>query len=301
MYYRRKVLLSFLEIFEGKLEKIRFQKLLFLLRDKQTKPSFDFVPYKFGCFSFQSYADLRTMIKYELVGELETDSGEFWKRGPADGDRHFVEEILPADRQALLETKSVYGHLTSDELVALTYRQYPYYAIRSEIARNVLTEDELLRVRQETPSNMTPTLFTIGYEGKSIEAYFNALIKNNVKVLCDVRNNPVSMKYGFSRTPLERTCTSLGIKYVHIPELGIVSEKRKNLKTPSDYGNLFAEYERSTLSSTASYQRSVMNLLESEKRVALTCFEADPTMCHRMRLTKALTQLPNWQYEIIHL
>jgi hypothetical protein len=68
MYYRRKIILGLLEIFDGKLKKT-VQKLLFILSRYQEKPSFEFVPYKYGCFSFQSYADLRTMIKYRLVKE----------------------------------------------------------------------------------------------------------------------------------------------------------------------------------------------------------------------------------------
>jgi len=53
------------------------------------------------------------------------------------------------------------------------------------------------------------TLFTIGYEGISLEEYFNRLIKNDVKVLVDVRNNPLSMKFGFSKTQLKRFCEKL--------------------------------------------------------------------------------------------
>lgn len=69
MYYRRKVILALLESFGGDLEKISFQKLLFLFTRNQEKPAFDFVPYKQGCFSFQSYADMRTMMKYNMVAE----------------------------------------------------------------------------------------------------------------------------------------------------------------------------------------------------------------------------------------
>ena len=32
---------------------------------------------------------------------------------------------------------------------------------------------------------------TIGYEGRSIDEYLNLLIKNNIKLLCDVRKNPI--------------------------------------------------------------------------------------------------------------
>ena len=37
MFYRRKIILALLQLFDGQLEKIRLQKLLFLFTNKQTK------------------------------------------------------------------------------------------------------------------------------------------------------------------------------------------------------------------------------------------------------------------------
>lgn len=67
MFYRRKILLALLEEAGGKLSKICLQKLLFLLAEQQENPSYAFVPYKFGCFSFRANADLATMEKYGWV------------------------------------------------------------------------------------------------------------------------------------------------------------------------------------------------------------------------------------------
>ena len=69
MYYRRKILLSLLQTFDNQLEKLRLQKLLLLVSKLQDKPSFEFVPYKYGCYSFQSNADLCTMMKYGQVSK----------------------------------------------------------------------------------------------------------------------------------------------------------------------------------------------------------------------------------------
>jgi uncharacterized protein (DUF488 family) len=64
--------------------------------------------------------------------------------------------------------------------------------------------------------NEHKTLFTIGYEGKGIEKFLNSLIKNNIKVLCDVRKNPLSRKFGFSKTKLEHLCKQIEIYYIHM-------------------------------------------------------------------------------------
>ena len=90
-------------------------------------------------------------------------------------------------------------------------------------------------------------MVTIGYEGRSLEVYLNLLLKNSVTLLCDVRRNPLSRKYGFSKRTLSNACESVGIRYEHLPELGIASEKRRELDTQAHYDALFAEYERKSL------------------------------------------------------
>ncbi|MCS2389053.1 DUF488 domain-containing protein [Bacteroides thetaiotaomicron] len=62
-------------------------------------------------------------------------------------------------------------------------------------------------------------------------------------MLCDVRKNAYSQKYGFSKGQLEKACTGVGIKYIHIPQLGIESEQRQDLKSQKDYEILFESYE----------------------------------------------------------
>jgi uncharacterized protein (DUF488 family) len=144
-------------------------------------------------------------------------------------------------------------------------------------------------------------LFTIGYEGISLEEYLNKLIKNDVKVLCDVRNNPLSMKYGFSKSQLERTCNALEIKYFHLPDLGIISEKRKNLDVQSDYDLIFEEYKSEVLCKNKLDQLKIIELLGKYGRVALTCFESDLHKCHRFHLANSLEQFDNWDYKTIHI
>ena len=64
-----------------------------------------------------------------------------------------------------------------------------------------------------------------------IEAFINNLIQNDIRLLCDVRKNPLSRKFGFSKGKLSHILDTIGIKYVHIPDLGIESDKRRSLDT----------------------------------------------------------------------
>lgn len=123
-------------------------------------------------------------------------------------------------------------------------------------------------------------LFTIGYEGINFEDYVDKLLKNGVRVLYDVRKNAISRKYGFSKGILSRLLPELGVTYTHIPELGIDSRKRRDLKKSSDYAKLFEEYHK-TLSEKYTPLKKVKELLKNSRRVALTCFERDPSFCHR--------------------
>lgn len=122
-----------------------------------------------------------------------------------------------------------------------------------------------------------------------------------MRILIDVRNNPLSMKFGFSKRQLKTYCNNLNIEYLHIPELGIESDKRKALHTQKDYNILFDAYRKKNLSKTASQQEQVLQVLKDKKRSALTCFEANICQCHRKHLAEAITQLPEWNYELKHI
>ena len=183
-----------------------------------------------------------------------------------------------------------YKNLRGYALVADTYRRYPYYAIRSEISEQVLADDRptLDRIESTRPKTTPSRLFTIGYEGRSIEVYLNLLIRGGVTLLCDVRRNAISRKYGFSKTTLERACTGVGIRYEHLPELGIESSRRRGLKTEADFKGLFKEYVQESLPNQNDALETIHSWLRSGESVALTCFELEAGQCHRHCVANAL-------------
>ncbi len=280
MLYRRKFLGGLLQIFGGQLSNVDLQKYLMLATEMQKKPLYEFTPYKYGGFSFTSYCDKRAMTKNGVI-----KSSDGWVD---DSDVDYFPELSPKDQSILLEVKNSYGNMTGDELVKYVYKKFPYYTINSEIAHKFLTTDEINRNKNLYYSLKSPEVFSIGYEGKSVERFINTLIKNNIKILVDVRRNPISMKYGFSRSQLKNNLNHFNISYIHIPELGIASNKRKALKSIDDYRVLFDEYERTTLANSDKYLWQICQLWNSYKRICLMCFEADPEMCHRTRILREL-------------
>lgn len=294
MFYRRKILLALLQEFDGKLEKLSLQKLLFLATRQQEKKSYDFVPYRYGCYSFQANADLHTLAGYNLVSQ----TGNVWE---CKDDTNYIESLTGKDKAIIHYIKRNFGESNSNDLIKYTYQNYPFYASKSIIAKDVLNKQELEKVElQKRPGTQT-ILFTIGYEGISLETYINKLIINDVKVLCDVRKNSFSMKYGFNKSQLINACNGVGIKFVHFPEVGIQSEMRKELNTQADYDALFREYRNTVLKTEIDKQNEILALLKTEKRIALTCFEKNINQCHRKHLAQAIANLKGFEYTVKHI
>lgn len=294
MFYRRKVILALLQSFGGSLGKTQLQKLLLLLTQKQERPDYHFVPYKYGCYSFQAAADISTMQKY---GQVQITNKGVEKIDPVN----YMNLLKEKDRAVLRQLYLLHGNKSYKDLIRYTYTYYPYFAINSGIADRYLDTNELKRVTACKPVSSTTALYTIGYEGISLEQYLNKLIESDVRALVDVRNNPMSMKYGFTKSQLLNACTSVGIQYIHFPEVGIISGQRQALTCQADYDRLFEKYRKETLPCTTSTQEKILQLLKDKKRIALTCFEANVCQCHRKHLAEAIVQLPGWRYELIHL
>lgn len=289
LYYRRKILLALLQVFGGRLSAIQLQKYLFLFTRNQDVRAFDFVPYRYGCFSFQANQDISTMQKY---GYVDYDDNNIWLLTKDD----YIATLNMFDQCYLRQVMSEFGKMEQTELIRYTYQHYPYYATKSHIAKSIMTKEEMDSIYKQQKKYDSSMLFTIGYEGFSLEAYINKLIINDIRLLCDVRKNAYSQKYGFSKSQLETACRGVDIKYVHVPQLGINSDQRQDLRSQKDYDILFDIYERTTLKENADALNYVRGLIDSEKRVALTCFEKDPKQCHRSRVAKALMALPNKDY-----
>ncbi|MBT2558220.1 DUF488 domain-containing protein [Hymenobacter sp. ISL-91] len=294
MFYRRKIALALIQGFGGELSKISFHKLLFLFTIKQSKPDYDFVPYKYGCYSFSANADLTAMVKH---GQITEGTNIITKIDSVN----YIKSLSDTDKKILIEINNKFKDKTIEFLINTTYTNYKYYATRSEISKNHVSTDVYQQIIDSKPKNDKTILYTIGYEGISLESYLNKLIKNDIKLLIDVRRNALSMKFGFSKKQLTGFCEKVGISYLHIPKVGIQSDQRQELKTQSDYDNLFKKYTNTTINETQQQQNEIIDLLKINKRIALTCFEANVCQCHRKHLAEAITRHQDWNFELKHL
>jgi hypothetical protein len=296
MLKRQILLLALLEKWGGELSNTEMQKYLFLLTRHQDKDkmSYHFIPYKYGCFSFNAYSDKRKLIEKRILKDSDD-----WKLSENQGDFYLM--LAHEDRSLIEKIKKSFGHLHGKELIRYIYLNYSYYAVKSEILGEVLSKSEVSQIKIYIPQNNIKAIYTIGYEERSIEEYINCLINEDVKILFDVRENPISRKYGFSKKTLEKALETVGIGYRHLPELGIPGEKRMDLHNIEDYNRLFGLYEKEILSTCHDLLGMIYQSLLENDRVGLTCFEKLPGYCHRTRVARAVVRLFNKDLSIIEL
>jgi uncharacterized protein (DUF488 family) len=240
---------------EKSLTKMTMVKLMFLASKERSL--YDFVPYKFGPFSFQLYQDMRHL---EREGYLTQ----------TDDDVQFVERVFPKPdpwiQGGINAVINQFGGFPEKKLVDYVYETYPEMTIFSKIKQ--------LKTYYRNESGIV----TIGYEGRNIDQFFSLLIDNKVGKLIDVRKNPFSMKYGYSKNQLMSSLEKLGISYLHLPELGIESDQRQNLNEKG-FAKLFQRYTVE-LAEKEDLLETIKSLAQKEK-VALMCFEAEEKDCHR--------------------
>jgi uncharacterized protein (DUF488 family) len=269
--HKQRVLLKVVERLAEKGDSSRFMlvKTLFLLAIEENMGRlikfYNFYPYKFGPFSNVCYTDLSILEREGYLLENEKHLALTIK-----GEEAIKRTNLPLS----IKIKRVVNKFNSDsEIREYVYKNYTDYTIKSEIIPHPKTE------------NNSTGIFTIGYEGRDIDSFLNILIKKEINLLIDVRKNPFSMNFSFTKDKLRNYLDKTGIEYLHIPELGIDGELRENLFTIKDYQNLFKHYEATTL--VQQHEQVVRIIKTSEKhRVALMCFEANKNMCHRGIIAK---------------
>ncbi len=138
-------------------------------------------------------------------------------------------------------------------------------------------------------------VFTIGYEGRTIDAFIDLLEREGVQRVADVRDNPWSRKPGFTKAPLEEHLEDAGIDYVHLGDLGVPKPMRDAL----DQREL-EDFEGAYLSHLEEHEAALEELtdLAHEAPTAVMCMEKHVEDCHRKFLARRLDE-EGWH--IIHL
>ena len=132
------------------------------------------------------------------------------------------------------------------------------------------------------------TVYTIGYEGKTIIDFLGVLQENGIEQIIDVREIPISRKAGFSKGLLAHYLNSAGISYFHIRGLGSPKPIRDQLHKTKDYSEFFDSY-REYIGKHFQYIQEAWEISE-QKTTCLMCFEKKSQECHRSIVAECLQQ-----------
>ena len=293
MLTRQKTILALLSQASESLSPTVFVKLVFLLRHetelRKDKTFYDFVPYKYGPFSFALYRELANLRCNGYVTSDEERVALCEHNAGLSDDK--LDALPAAAKEAVDEVVNRCKGKSPSRLVNDIYARYPWYAINSERAG--------LRPRSSVHRRKArPAVYTVGYEGKSVDYFFNYLLEQGIELMIDVRARAVSRRYGFSKRRLREIGERLGIDYRHIPELGIPRKYRVRLTNDNSYQRLLEKYERKMLPKVDDEIRSVAIAMQQRPAV-LVCLEKDARNCHRSRLAGAISHRS--RLEVMHL
>jgi uncharacterized protein (DUF488 family) len=282
MLNRQRVLVEMLRLAHRPVKKLELVKWAFLLKEEsRTKggPAFyDFVPYRFGPYSFSLAREIKSLVDIGLVKETEGA----WDLGKVEAKNKTLPPKLSADVQALVRRLKPSN---ATDLLNHVYSTYPEFTVNSE------------RNQRTAKPSAPPSVYTAGYEGLQVDRFLNLLVQSGIQRLIDVRNNPVSRRYGYHKTTLSRLCGYLGISYEHVPELGITPDERRDAGTSKKLA-LFDRYERALLPAKKEFVSRVADWI-AKKPSVLVCMEADPGFCHRSRLAGAVARITG--LPVVHL
>ncbi len=130
---------------------------------------------------------------------------------------------------------------------------------------------------------VTGRIYSVGYEGMTLDALVDRLAGAGVSVLVDVRLNPVSRKPGFSKKRLTAALEEAGIEYVHEKELGNPQDNRDSFRNGD--GEAGRSRMRAMLSNGGGDALGRLVDIASNQRVAVLCVERDHSRCHRDVIT----------------
>jgi len=145
---------------------------------------------------------------------------------------------------------------------------------------------------------MINTLFTIGYEGSTVDEFIATLVAEGVQRAVDVRQLPQSRRPGFSKSSLGDALVRAGIAYEHQRQLGDPKSGRDAARAGNMdlFRTIFADHMTSSASQGALAQ---LAMTATGERCVLVCYERNPLHCHRNLLCDGLQALGS--FRIRHL
>lgn len=133
-------------------------------------------------------------------------------------------------------------------------------------------------------------LATIGYERETQGAVIQRLKDAGVEILIDVRAVAASRRAGFSKTLLSASLNQAGIGYVHLRQLGTPKIGR-DFARKGRIAEMHEIFEAHMTEPAAQVELAkAADIVRGDKKVALLCYEADASGCHRTILARRICE-----------
>lgn len=262
---------------------VRIQKLMFLYcMNAGSSAPYEFFPHEMGAYSRTLSDDYHALVRN---GYLEFDGNRYIVSRSVLNEDYAVPESISRTMASL---GKAFSDKDDDTLIAFTYNRFPGYSVFSKIADRLDLSDAYYKKVSAIRNKMASQekgLYTVGYEGRSIDKILNILIAKGVTRLVDVRKNAFSMRYEFNKGYLSSVLGSSGISYIHCPDVGIDSGKRNELLPDGRRRELFEWYSQNVLPANTGFVDDVASMVE-EGSVAFLCYEKDDKDCHRSHLAR---------------
>ncbi|MBD0865732.1 MAG: DUF488 domain-containing protein [Rhodobacteraceae bacterium] len=142
------------------------------------------------------------------------------------------------------------------------------------------------------------TIYTIGYEGTTLEQFLQTLAANRIEALADVRALPLSRKPGFSKNGLAAALATRGISYRHFRWLGNPKSGRDAARA-GDRETFVRIFGKHMETEQARAALSELLTLAKTRTTCLMCFERDARQCHRSLISDQIDCLGHTVFNLV--
>jgi len=151
--------------------------------------------------------------------------------------------------------------------------------------------------RDSTSRRTHRVIFTVGYEGRTLDELLDLLAHQKIFTVIDVRRRASSRRRDFSKAQLATALAKCKISYFHLPELGVPRDVRDQYEQEKDLG-ILRRFLRVSLDQNRHLLQEILAKFP-DRNVCLLCLEKDPARCHRSIVAQDLAQRDD--FEIHHL
>lgn len=145
------------------------------------------------------------------------------------------------------------------------------------------------------------SIFTLGYQLRSLDEFIAELQAAAVDVLVDVRETPWSQRRDYTKAKLTSALAEEGIEYVHARFAGNPKAIRNAAGSHQDCLEMYTDHLRGSPHVITALDDLIQERLANGQRLCFTCYERHPEDCHRSILLEQWAAVKGLDLAVQHL